>query len=147
MRRLVAWAIVIAALVGVVAVAGADRSLRSSITTRTPIRGYSGATPLQYDTLAVSSGERVELQNFSVFADDSAQTPTLWVSFVSSVSKTPYLRLQQAYTANQALVTTWTGPWVFPADSTILVYYNLLGATPGTLDTLMAHATYRLERP
>lgn len=147
MKKAVAWFMVASFLVGVAALAFADRGLVALRTTRTPIRAYVGATPQQYDTLAVSSGERVELQSFNVFADDSAQAPTLWITFMSSNSKTPYLRLQQAYTANQVLVTNWTGTWVFPKDSTILVYYNLLGATPGTLDTLMVNATYRLERP
>lgn len=147
MKKLFAWLVVAALVLGVAAVALADRSLTGKQSQRTPHRAYVGATPQQYDTLAVSSGERIELQSFHVFADDSAQTPTLWITFMSSGSKTPYLRLQQAYTANQVLTTNWVGPWIFPKDSTILVYYNLLSATPGTLDTLMTNAVYRIERP
>jgi len=152
-------AIVLVAMLGLVvlavlfSVAGADRSLYFTRSQRTPIRAYVGGTVQQYDTLGLrvgtptGEGERVELQSFSIFADDSAQTPTLWVNFVSSISKTSYLKLTQAFTANQVLEKTWTGTWVFPKDSVILVYYNILGATPGTLDTLIAHATYRIEKP
>lgn len=148
MRRIVAWA-VIAVLTSLLAVgvAQADRKLITKSSSRAAIRGYVGATPLQYDTMGVASGERVELDNFLVYADDSAQTPTLTVWFVSSNSKTVYLKLTDSYTANQIKSTLWSGPFAFPKDSTILMYYNLTGATPGTLDTLICNSTYRLERP
>jgi len=146
MKKIVAWLVVSALVLGVATVAMADRSLRGNQSQRTPIRAYVGATVQQYDTLVANTGERIELQSFHVFADDSAMTPTLWITFMSKVSKTPYLRLQQAYTANQVLTTNWVGPWIFPNDSTILIYYNLLGAAPGTLDTLMTNSVYRIER-
>jgi len=150
MRRVIA-VVVLVLVMAIVAVSSADRSLYFTRSQRTPLRAYVGATPQQYDTLGfavgipIGAGQRVQLQSFSIFADDSAQTPTLWVNFVSSVSKTPYLKLTQAFTANQVLEKTWTGAWVFPKDSVILVYYNILGATPGTLDTLIAHATYQID--
>lgn len=146
-KKFVAWLILLSCLALVATSAFADRKLITKSSTRAAIRGYVGATPLQYDTMAVSSGERVELDNFQVYADDSAQTPQLTIWFVSSISKTAYLKLTDTYTANQIKTTLWSGPFVFPKDSTILVYYNLTAATPGTLDTLICNSTYRLERP
>lgn len=145
MKRFMIAAFVVT-LAAIVSLAFADRSLRTTSTQRAPIRQYVGATVQQYDTLAVSEGERVELSTFSIFADDSAMTPTLNVIFSSLVTKTVYLRLVESYTANQIKNTIWTGPWAFPKDSTILIYYNITGANPGTLDTLRAAATYRLEK-
>jgi hypothetical protein len=114
---------------------------------RAPIRAYNGATVQQYDTMAVGNDERVELLSFQAYADDSAQTPTLTAWFVSANSKTVYMKLStDPFTANQIKTFTWQGPWTFPKDSTILIYYNITGATPGTLDTLIVNGTYRLQK-
>lgn len=148
MGKAAAWVVIgLLFSVFVTGVATANRKLITKSSARASIRGYVGATPQQYDTMAASSGERVELDNFQVYVDDSAQTPTLTVWFMSLNSKTVYLKLTDSYTANQIKTTLWPGPWVFPKDSTILVYYNLTGATPGTLDTLICNSTYMLERP
>jgi hypothetical protein len=120
--------------------------VRHLYSARTSLRAYVGATPQQYDTIAVNPGERVELYNFAFWADDSAQTPTLTVWFVSKNNKTPYLKLSESYTANQAKSSTFPGYWLFPNDSSILVYYNVTGATPGTLDTLIVNGAYSIER-
>jgi hypothetical protein len=127
----------------------ADRGLRQVNSRRAPLRAYNGATPQQYDTLAVSSGERVELMHFTTYADDSAQASgilTIWFTGLSS--GTTYLKLNgPAFTANEIRTTVWDGPFVFPTGESILVYYNITGATPATIDTLIAQSTYKLERP
>jgi len=150
-RKIVAWSVLCAlALVAFAGVSQADRSLRTVAKVRTPIRAYVGATPQQYDTMACVAGERIELVNFAMYMDDSAMTPTLNVTFMSAISKTQYFHTTPTtFTANQNLTYVLPmapGPIVFPNDSTILIYYNITGATPGSLDTLLSMTTYRIER-
>jgi len=148
MKRKLAAISLLAVLSLLVGSAMADRGLRSVSSRRAPIRAYVGATPQQYDTLAASTGERVELQRFIAYADDSAQAPVLTIWFTGLSSGTTYLKLNgAAFTANEVRTTTWEGPFVFPTGESILVYYNLTAATPGTLDTLIAQSVYKLERP
>jgi len=147
-RRAVAKAVlVVLGLTLLAGVAAGDRTFRTLATLRTKVRAYVGATPQQYDTLACNPGERIELSSFTFFGDDSAMTPTLNVSFQTLNSKTTVLKITpQAFTANQhlefALPLT---PVVFPKDSTILIYYNITSAAPGTLDTLGMITTYRVQ--
>jgi hypothetical protein len=146
-KRIVAWVLVVAALL-LVGIAHADRRLTlMNSSARVPLRMYVGATAQQFDTMAVGSNQRVELDQFQVYADDSAQTTsTLSIAFMSLNSRTIYARLSESYTvANGVKTSNWDGPWVFPYDSTILVYYFMQGTTPATLDTLRVHAVYRLE--
>lgn len=149
MKRFVAIAVLFTFVASLASVCFGDRGLRQINSRRTPLRAYVGATVQQYDTLAVSTGERVELYHFSTYADDSAQASgilTVWFTGLSS--GTTYLKLVgPAFTANELRTTVWDGPFVFPTSENILVYYNITGATPATLDTLIAQATYKLERP
>jgi hypothetical protein len=137
------------ALCALAAVSWADRSLKTMVTQRIPFRAYVGATPIQYDTLAVVAGERVELVNFQMFMDDSAMTPTLNVSFLNAADKRVYFKITpQTFTANQQLTYALAiyGPVVFPPDTSVLIFYNITSTAPGTLDTLNALTTYRAER-
>lgn len=145
MRRKVIGIGLLAALL-FVSSAMADRSLRYMSSVRTALRPVNAGNAQQFDTLAAFESGRVEIQNFCIYGDDSATvTPTLELEFMSLNSHTVYLRLSDTYTAAQLKTTCWPGPFIFPKDSTILVYYNLL--TAGTLDTLRAYGTYKLERP
>lgn len=149
MKRIVSALLLAVVLATVFGVAVADRSLRTVASSRIPLRAYVGATPQQYDTLVAGTGERIELVNFFMFMDDSAMTPTLNVAFQSLNSKTTYFKTTpQTFTANQQLTYSMpnNGPVVFPKDSTILIYYNITSTAPGTLDTLNALTTYRIER-
>ena len=130
------------------ALAYADRSLRTMAVQHLKVRAMVGATPQWYDTISVSSGERVELVAFAAEIFDSAMTPTLNIDFLSLNNKTRYYRIVDSYTTRQNKVSSMTGgPFAFPKDTTVLVYYNVVSTAPGTLDTLNSFATYRLERP
>ena len=148
MRRIL-LAVAVLVLVSLVAVAWADRSLRTMVTQRIPLRAYVGATPIQYDTLAAEAGERIELVNFQMFMDDSAMTPTLNVAFLNASDKRVYFKITpQTFTANQQLTYALPmyGPVVFPPDTSVLIFYNITSTAPGTLDTLKTLTTYRIER-
>lgn len=145
MRKLI---VMFAALALIAAgIAFAQRGFRVTTvgSTRAAFRAYVGATPQQYDTLGGGSGVVVVLDSWAYWADDSAQTPTINFLFVSSGSKTPYLRIADTFTANQIKGNQYNGPWAFPKDSTILVYYNITGATPGTLDTINTAGAVHFE--
>lgn len=149
MRRVIGWGLVASFVLLIASSVSADRSLRTVTSQRIPFRAYVGATPQQYDTLVANPGERIELVNFTLFMDDSAMTPTLNVAFQSGVTKLTYLKITpQTFTANQQLIYSMPtySPIVFPNDSTILIYYNITSTAPGTLDTLKAVTTYRVER-
>lgn len=146
MKRILAWlavAVLAAIPISSITAGGLDSINR----TRAPLRAYVGATPQQYDTLFCPSGGWVRLEGFQFWADDSAQTPVLNVQFMSLNSKTVYAQLREGFTANLIQHKQYPGfATSFPRDSTILVYYNITGATPGTLDTLITNVTYRVER-
>lgn len=142
----IAVALMAAALV---ASAWADRAQQIRTIEKAPVRLINAGNPLRADTIAVTSSERVVLDAFALWADDSAQIPTAVIEF-KSLNKSPgtrYLRFTDTYSANQIKTSWWVGPWVFPKGDSILVAYYTVGATPGTLDSMLATLTYRFERP
>ena len=146
MRKVVCWA-ALALLAAIPIVAFATGGTTTVSRARAPLRAYVGATPQQYDTLFCPSGGWVVLKGFHFWADDSAQTPVLNVVFMSQNSKTIYAQLREGFTANLIQHKHYPGfEMAFPRDSTILVYYNITGATPGTLDTLITNVQYYTER-
>jgi len=145
-RGLVAF-IVLAALSWALS-AWADRKDITKHFTIAPIRSVTSSLAMQqvYDTLNVSEGTRINLLKFVAFADDSAQTPTLRIRFMSKNSRTLYLQLAETYSAAQIRETEWTPNFCFPYDSSIVIHYYIPGAAIGTLDTLTTGATYQIER-
>ena len=122
-----------------------ERGYRTMTSRRAPIRAYVGATAQQYDTLFMAgSNDRTELWKFAAYMDDSAQAGTMTFWFIGQTSGTQFLKLNgAAFSANEIRTATWDGPFIFPAGENILVYYNITGATPGTLDTLIVTAAYK----
>lgn len=129
------------------AVAFADRKDVTRSFSVAPMRSVTSSVAMQqvYDTLNVVSGARLFLTHFSVTADDSAQTPKLRVRFMSSNSRTLYLQLGEEYAANQVKTTLWAPNYAFPADTSVVIQYYIVGGAPNTLDSLFSTVTYQLE--
>lgn len=145
MKRLVAVLLMSALLAA--GLAFAERKDRTLTRTRAPFRSVTSAVSEQqvYDTLNVTAGQRLVVTGVNVFADDSAQTPTLRVRFMSSVTRAQYLQLGKTFAANEVSYTTWAPNYAFPADSSIVVQWYIVGGAINTLDTLAASVTYQIE--
>lgn len=145
MKRALAVGVLVA-MAALVAVSWADRAWQLKTIEKAPVRVINAGNPLRSDTIAVASSERLTVDAFNLWADDSAQTPTTVIEFKSLnvASGTRYLRFTDTYTANQVKASWWVGPWVFPKGDSILVSYYTVG---GTIDSMLATITYRLERP
>jgi hypothetical protein len=145
MKRVLAI-VVLVALGGLVAISWAERAWQLKTIEKAPVRVINAGNPLRSDTIAVTSDERLTVNAFALWADDSAQTPTAVIEFKSLnlASGTRYLRFTDTYTANQVKTSWWAGPWVFPKGDSILISYYTVG---GTIDSMLATITYMLERP
>jgi hypothetical protein len=144
MRRVVAGVMVAAMLAMTLTVAMAERAWKPYSYTAVPIRVINAGNLQRFDTLAVRDGERLTVNTFSLWGDDSAAAAVAQVEFMSLNSRTRYLRFTATYTSAQVKNDTWSGPWVFPKDSTIIISYSMAS---GVLDSALATMTYQLERP
>lgn len=135
-------ALVALALAG--GVAYAQRAADTKPYSATKVRVINAGNAQRWDTLTtVPSGHRMTLLSMTVAAHDSNLAAGLRVVFASKNSAKTYLFLHDSLAAGQRKHIVFAGPVVFPTDSTIKVSYY---TTVGTIDSLFAMPTFRIER-